>query len=287
MGRPAESVTVERLAGSCGAIVRGIDVTRPQSPDEIEAILELLDEHLVVAFPDQPMDLDRLEAFTDELGGRDVTPYVTPVDGRPYVIRVVKEPSDELNFANAWHTDLSYLAAPPAYTVLHARDVPTAGGDTMWANQYLAYETLPAHLREQIAGLQATHSAGMAYGTGGYLEAVADKSSMAIEPSPEAYAVQTHPLVIRHPRTGRPALYANSVYTTGIEGMDADEARSLLGRLTAHATHPNLTCRLRWQPDMLTIWDNAATQHFAINDYHGERRELYRTSVAGGAHRAV
>ena len=120
-----------------------------------------------------------------------------------------------------------------------------------------------------------------AYGTGGYLEAVAGKSSMTVTPSPDAYAVETHPLVIRHPRTGRAALYANSVYTTGIEGMDADEARSLLARLTAHATHPNFTCRLRWEPQMLTIWDNNATQHFAINDYPGERRELFRTSVAG------
>jgi taurine dioxygenase len=276
-----DQVSVERLGGSCGAIVRGIDVTRPQSADEAEAIRRLLDEYLVIALPDQPMDLDRLEAFTDELGGRDVTPYVTPVEGRPYVIRVIKEPSDELNFANAWHTDLSYLTAPPAYTVLHAHDVPAAGGDTMWANQYLAYETLPPSVKEQIADLRATHSAGMAYGTGGYLEAVADKSSMKVEPSPDAYASETHPLVIRHPRTGRPALYANSVYTTGIEGMDPDEARSLLARLTAHATHPNFTCRLRWKPDMVTIWDNSATQHFAINDYPGERRELYRTSVAG------
>lgn len=274
---------VQRLGGSCGAVVRGIDVTRPQTPEQIEAILQLLDEHLVVAFPDQPIDLDRLEAFTDELGGRDVTPYVTPVAGRPFVIRVIKEPSDELNFANAWHTDLSYLPAPPAYTVLHAHDVPPAGGDTMWANQYLAYDTLPDKMKQQIDGLEATHSAGMAYGTGGYLEAVAGKSSMSVEPSADAHATETHPLVIRHPRTGRPALYANSVYTTGIVGMDADEARALLARLTAHATHPNFTCRLRWEPQMLTIWDNSATQHFAINDYPGERRELFRTSVAGAA----
>ncbi len=287
MGRVLSTVVsmsdldVARLAGSCGAIVRGIDVTRQQSADEIDAILALLDEHLVVAFPDQPMGLDRLEAFTDELGGRDVTPYVTPVDGRPFVIRVIKEPTDELNFANAWHTDLSYLTRPPAYTVLHARDVPGVGGDTMWANQHLAYETLPDTVKTQIADLRATHSAGMAYGTGGYLEAVAEKSSMGIEPSPGAHATETHPLVIRHPRTGRSALYVNSVYTTGIEGMDADEGRALLARLTAHATHPNLTCRLRWTPDMLTIWDNASTQHFAINDYPGTRRELFRTSVAG------
>jgi taurine dioxygenase len=280
-------IEIERLAGSCGAIVRGIDVTRQRSPDEVERILQLLDEHLVIALPGQTMDLDRLEAFTDELGGRDVTPYVTPLDGRPYVIRVIKEPSDELNFANAWHTDLSYLAAPPAYTVLHAHDVPAAGGDTMWANQYLAYDTLSDAMKAQIGDLRGVHSAGMAYGTGGYLEAVADRTSMAIEPSPDAYATETHPLVISHPRTGRPALYVNSVYTTAIEGLDAEESRSLLARLTAHATHPNLTCRLRWEPGMLTIWDNAATQHFAINDYPGARRELFRTSVRGSELRAA
>jgi len=281
------TMDVQRLGGSCGAIVRGLDLARPQSTDEVETILQLLDEHLVVAFADQPMDLDRLEAFTDELGGRDLTPFITPVDGRPHVIRVIKEPSDELNFANAWHTDLSYLPAPPAYTVLHARDVPAAGGDTMWANQYLAYETLPDSVKEQIDGLRATHSAGMAYGTGGYLEAVAAKSSMTVTPSPDAHDVETHPLVIRHPRTGRAALFVNSVYTTGIEGMDPAEGAALLARLTAHATHPNLTCRLRWEPDMLTIWDNNATQHFAINDYPGQRRELFRTSVAGTAPQPV
>jgi taurine dioxygenase len=284
---PVMGIQVERLAGSCGAIVHGIDVGAPQSPEQIESILQLLDQHLVIALPRQQLDLDRLEAFTDELGGRDVTPYVTPVDGRPYVIRVIKEPGDELNFANAWHTDLSYLETPPAYTVLHAHDVPDAGGDTMWANQYLAYETLPESLKQQIEGLCATHSAGMAYGTGGYLEAVAGKSSMTVAPSADAYAVETHPLVIRHPRTGRPALYANSVYTTGIVGMEADEARSLLARLTAHATHPNFTCRLRWEPGMLAIWDNNATQHFAVNDYPGVRRELFRTSVKGTAPQPV
>ncbi len=227
------SVDVQRLAGSCGAIVRGLDVSRPQSPEQIEAILQLLDEHLVITLPHQALDLDRLETFTDELGGRDITPFITPVEGRPHVLRVIKEPSDELNFANAWHTDLTYLTTPPAYTVLHAHDVPVAGGDTMWANQYLAYETLPDSVKHQIADLRATHSAGMAYGTGGYLEAVAGKSSMTVAPSEDAYAVETHPLVIRHPRTGRVALFVNSVYTTGVEGMEPDEARALLARLTA------------------------------------------------------
>jgi taurine dioxygenase len=274
---------VERFAGACGAVVHGFDLRQPQSPEQIEQLLALLDDHLVVALPDQHLDLDGLERFTDELGGRDVTPYVTPVEGRPYVIRVIKEPEDELNFANAWHSDLSYLAEPPAYTVLHAWDVPPFGGDTIWANQYLAYETLPRDLRERLLGLRATHSAGMAYGTGGFLERVAHLSSMAIEPSEQAHEVHTHPMVIRHPRTGRLALYVNPVYTTGIEGMEPLEAMALLQRLYQHSVHPNLTCRLRWRPHMLAIWDNRTTQHFAVNDYTGMRREMYRTSVKGAA----
>jgi len=275
------SVDVEPLGGSCGAVVRGLDVTTAQSPEQIEQIRRLLDEHLVIALPDQALDLDRLEDFTDELGGRDVTPFVEPVAGRPYVIRVIKEAGDELNFANAWHSDLTYLATPPAYTVLHARDVPPAGGDTMWSNQYLAFETLPASLREQLVELRATHSAGFAYGTGGYLESVAGQSSMTIAPSHDAHRVHTHPLVVRHPRTGRLALFVNSVYTTGVVGMGDDEAQTLLARLFQHSVNPNFTCRLRWRPGMLAIWDNRSTQHFAINDYGGHRREMFRTSVVG------
>jgi taurine dioxygenase len=276
-------VDVERVAGACGAVVKGFDLSAAQHPDAVEQLKCLLDEHLVVFLPDQGLDLDQLERATDELGGRDLTPFVAAVGGRPFVIEVVKEAGDELNFANAWHTDLSYLPAPPAYTVLHARDVPAFGGDTMWANQYLAYETLPRELRERLLGLRATHSAGMAYGTGGYLEQVADKSSMQILPSDDAYRVHTHPVVVRHPRTGRPALFVNAVYTTGIEGMDASESTPLLQRLYQHSVHPNLTCRVRWEPGMLAIWDNRCTQHFAINDYAGQRREMYRTSVRGSA----
>lgn len=272
---------VEPLAGSCGAVVRGFDLGRPQTPQEIERLRTLLDEHLVIALPDQDLDLDGLEALTDELGGRDITPYVRPLDGRPFVIRVIKEPDDELNFANAWHSDLSYLPAPPAYTVLHARDVPAVGGDTMWANQCAAFETLPAAFRERLVTMRAIHSAGFAYGTGGYLESVAAKSSMTIEPAEEAHDARSHPVVIRHPRTGRPALYVNPVYTTAIEGLDPDEGRELLGRLFQHAVNPNFTCRLRWRPGMVAIWDNRCTQHFAVNDYPGQRRELFRTSVRG------
>ncbi len=277
----SSEVEVERIAGACGAVVRGVDLRGAQPADAVEQLRRLLDEHLVICLPDQHLDLDQLERFTDELGGRDLTPFVASVPDRPYVIKVIKEPDDQLNFANAWHTDLSYLPAPPAYTVLHAWDVPAFGGDTMWANQYLAFETLPPSLQEQLRSLRATHSAGMAYGTGGYLEKVAGLTSMQILPSEDAHDVHTHPVVVRHPRTGRSALFVNPVYTTGIVGMEATESASLLQRLYQHSVHPNFTCRVRWQPHMLTIWDNRCTQHFAINDYAGQRREMYRTSVRG------
>ena len=277
MSLDSDNITVERLAGTCGAIVRGIDMSTPQSPADIERLKTLLDEHLVIALPEQDIDLDRQEQFTDEFGGRSVTPFVTPVEGRPNVIRVIKEPTDELNFANNWHTDLSYLPAPPAYTILHARQVPDAGGDTMWANQYMAYETLPDKVKDQINGLRTTHSAGLAYGTGGYLEAVAGKSSMGIEPSKDAYETRSHPLVIRHPRTGRPALFVNSSYTTEIDGMDADQGRELL----VHRSRRHARKRLgRGRGRVLDILGNE-------RDGGGQRRGRCDAEVGQSLHRKL
>lgn len=272
---------VTRFSGSLGAYVTGIDLAADVSPDEVEAVRRALDEHLVVALPDQDIDLDDLERFTDQLGGRDVTPYVTPLPDRPYVIRVIKERTDTLNFANVWHTDLSYLPAPPQYTLLHATETPAAGGDTIWNNQQLAYDTLSAGLKQTLRGLRARHSAGRAYGTGGYLDTTKHLSSMAIEPSAQAYEDHVHPVVTAHPRTGRPSLFVNGNYTTKIDGWTSAESAGLLGYLYEHATHENFTARLRWEPKTLAIWDNRATQHLAINDYPGERREMFRTSVRG------
>jgi taurine dioxygenase len=276
-------LTVMPTAGALGAEITGIDCTRPLDAGEVAALRAALDRHLVVFLPDQPLTLDQLERLTDELGGRDVTPYVRAVEGRPYVIRVIKEVHDELNFANAWHTDLSYLPTPPSYTLLHAWDVPDAGGDTVWTNQQLAYDTLSRGLRTTLEGLDAVHTAGPAYGTGGYLDKVADKTSMAIEPSPEAYRTQVHPVVTTHPSSGRPALYVNPTYTQRFEGWTAAESQPLLDVLYRHATNPNFTCRLRWRRHTLAIWDNRATMHNALNDYRGVRREMFRTSVHGSA----
>ena len=279
-GRTA--LAVEPVAGALGASVTGIDLAQVSAPDELNGLRQALADHLVIFLPDQTLDLDDLERVTDLLGGRDVTPFVDPLEDRPYVIRVIKEPNDALNFANAWHSDLSYLPEPPAYTLLHAWDVPDHGGDTVWSNQYLAYDTLSRGLKSTLEGLRAVHSAGMAYGTGGLLDQVKDLTSMAIAPSPDAYAEHVHPAVIVHPVTGKKALYLDPVYTTRFEGWTKEESRALLEQLYRHSINENFTCRLRWSVGTLAIWDNRCTMHNALNDYAGVRREMYRTSVKGG-----
>src|SRR5580704_18860401 len=151
--RPA-TLTVQPVGGALGATVTGINLAEVSAAAQLNDLHRALADHLVVFLPEQDLSLDDLERVTDLLGGRDVTPFVDPLEDRPYVIRVIKEPGDALNFANAWHSDLSYLPTPPSYTLLHAWDVPAFGGDTVWSNQYLAYETLSRGLRETLAGLR-------------------------------------------------------------------------------------------------------------------------------------
>jgi taurine dioxygenase len=272
---------VERGSGAAGAYITGLDLSRALEEEQVTALKHALADHLVVALPDQAMSLDDLERLTDQLGGRDVTPFVTPLPERPHVIRILKEPHERLNFANAWHTDLSYLPEPPNYTLLYCLEAPAVGGDTIWANQYMAYETLSPGLRETLLSLDAVHSAGMAYGDGGYLDGVKHLMSTPIAPSSEARREQTHPAVIAHPDTGKPALYVNPVYTTRIAGWSGVESQGLLQHVYRHAVNENFTWRLRWAKGMLAIWDNRSTQHLAVNDYHGHRREMVRTSVRG------
>lgn len=276
-----ERLTVTPAGGSAGAFVTGVDLSKPTGAEVTAEIRRALLDHLVVALPGQDLSLDDLERFTDALGGRDITPFVKPIEGRPHVIRILKEPHEKLNFANAWHTDLSYLEAPPTFTILYCLETPEVGGDTVWANQYMAYETLSSGLRETLLGLDAVHSAGPAYGTGGYLDNVKHLMSTKIEPSKDAYGEQTHPAVIAHAETGKAALYLNPVYTQRIAGWSKPESDGLLAHIFRHAVNENFTWRLKWAKGTLAIWDNRCTQHFALNDYHGHRREMVRTSVKG------
>jgi taurine dioxygenase len=278
-----ERLNVAPAGGSAGAYVSGFDLSKNYGEDEIAQLRKALLDHLVVALPDQSISLDDLERVTDALGGRDLTPFVTPMEGRPYVIRILKEPHEKLNFANAWHTDLSYLPEPPSFTLLYCLEAPPVGGDTVWSNQYMAFDSLSVGLRETLSGLDAVHSAGAAYGTGGYLDGVKEKMSTPIAPSKDAFREQTHPAVIAHAETGRVSLYVNPVYTQRIAGWSNQESKSLLEHIYRQSVNENFTWRLRWAKGTLAIWDNRCTQHFALNDYFGHRREMVRTSVKGSA----
>ena len=283
---PAE-FSIKRIAGALGAEMFGLDCAKRLGASDVAALRRALTDHLVVSLPEQAMSLDDLERLTDQLGGRMVTPFVKPLDDRPYVIRVLKERADKLNFANAWHSDLTYLPEPPSFTLLYAHEVPDFGGDTLFQNQYLAYETLSEGLKQTLRGLRAVHSAGAAYGTGGYLDQVKQHMSTPIAPSAEAFKEVVHPIVVTHPESGQPALFVNPVYTVRIEGWSHGESQALLQYLYKHGVNENLTCRVRWAKGTLTIWDNRATQHNALNDYAGQRREMFRTSVAGAAPKAA
>lgn len=272
---------VEPTGGPLGAFVTGLDLTGALSPDAAAALRAAAVAHKVVFLPDQDISLDDLERMTDALGGRTDTPFVRPLPDRPMVVRVLKEADAKIGFGEAWHTDLSYLPEPPAFTCLWAHEIPPKGGDTMWSNQAAAYDALDEATKAEIDGLHAFHSAGRPYGAGGYYAQVADKISMDIAPSAEADKEFRHPVVVRHPDSGEKVLFVNQTYTIRIDGYDKERSDRLLKRLFLHAVEERFRYRVQWRPHMLTIWDNRATQHFAINDYHGHRREMFRTSVKG------
>jgi taurine dioxygenase len=198
------------------------------------------------------------------------------------VVRVLREHDEEGPlFGSGWHSDWSFQSAPPSATLLYAVEVPDEGGDTAYTNQYLAFETLSESMQKLLDGLSAVHTAERSYGPHGTFGRRDPGSSMDIRGDESAVVHQTHPLVRTHPVTGRKALYVNEVYTVGIENMTSAESSALLKFLFEHSRQIGFTCRVRWRPGTLTMWDNRVTQHFAINDYSGSRREMYRITLAG------
>lgn len=271
---------VTPIAGSLGAVVKGMRLPIADA-DHARALREIVHDRLVVFFPGQDLNATGLEQLANDLGGTCATPFIEPVPGHPHVTRILREPHEPNNFGNRWHTDQSFSARPPAYTLLFAVDVPSVGGDTVWANQYLAYNLLTPGLRKTLRSLKAVHSARETYGVGGYYEQTSADRTMRIATSIEAHEEQVHPVVVAHPETGRPMLFVNQVYTTRFSGWSVEESAPLLNFLYRIAATENITCRYQWHPGTLAVWDNRATLHNALNDYQGQRREMYRVVVGG------
>jgi taurine dioxygenase len=265
---------------ACGAIVRGLDLSAPLSPDIVRALRRAWLDHQVLAFPDQKLTDDALEAFTLNFGPFGEDPFIAPINGHPHVI-AVKRTADETSpiFAESWHSDWSFQARPPQGTCLYGITIPPVGGDTLFANQYLALEKMPTDLRRRLEGRRAIHSARNAYAPAGMYGEKDAGRSMDIRPSEAADATQTHPIIRTHPETGRESVFGCAGYIVGIEGMDAEEGWALITELYRWQTRPEFQYRHKWKPRMLLMWDNRCTLHMATGGYAGHDRLLHRTTI--------
>ena len=263
--------------GGCGAEIRGVDLNA-LSDEEVQAVADAQAEHGVVFFRDQRLTPDGQLAAAKRFGAINVNRFFTPVPEQPQVALVLKEPQHKTNVGGAWHTDHSYDQAPALGSMLYALEVPSSGGDTLFANMYRAFEALSPGLRKTLAGLRAVHSSRHVFGRQGYFATQGDERYGNAE---KATQDAVHPMVVRHPRSGRPALYVNPGFTVGIEGWAASESQPLLDMLYGVATRAEHTCRFQWRVGSVAFWDNRATWHYALNDYPEERRLMHRVTVEG------
>jgi taurine dioxygenase len=277
------SIQVKKIADALGAEVHGVDLSEPLDDDTFGAVRQAFTEHGVIFFRDQVLTPEQHKAFSRRFGPFGETPFVKTMDEHPEIIAVIKEASDHKvhNFGGSWHSDFSFQERPPMASMLYAREVPSFGGDTLWTSMYLAYETLSDGLKRTLDGMRVIHSGTRPYGTQGLFARGQGGKAMTVNPSADGDLEVSHPVVRTHPDSGRKALFVNSVYAIRFDGWTEAESKPLLDLLNSDSIRPEFTCRFRWAKGSLALWDNRCTQHFAINDYDGSRREMHRTTIAG------
>lgn len=272
---------VRPVTGRIGAEVAGVDLKAGLDDSLAADLRDALYRHQVLFFRDQHLDRAQQKRVTALFGPLLRLPYVVPMADDPLVI-AVKKTAAERNvgvFGGDWHSDFSFLAEPPAGSLLNAVTLPPVGGDTVWANMVAAYEALPDDLRKAVEGRAAIH-VGAPYGVmhAPPEESRAGASIKMTRGDPEADRETAHPAVLKHPESGAQALFVNPIYTTRLEGLSEAESRPILQALYGHCTRPDFCCRFRWTPGTLAVWDNRTTLHYAVNDYDGYDRLLYRTA---------
>jgi taurine dioxygenase len=272
-----ELLEVRPLAGALGAEIFGVALDADLSAETVAAIRRVWLEHLVVFFRDQMLPPDRFLQFAKRFGQAVEYPFAQGIEGFPEITPVIKLEHERVNFGGLWHSDTAYLEAPPMATMLIAREVPPFGGDTLFANMYLAYEALSEGMKRLVAGLVAVNSSTKADTTRTREDRMRDGARSEVK---KEFAAE-HPVVRTHPETGRKALYVNYGHTMRFKDMTEEESAPILNYLFAHLARPEFTCRFRWQPGSIAFWDNRCTQHNPINDYHGHRRVMHRVTLAG------
>jgi taurine dioxygenase len=269
-------LNVKPIAGALGAEIGAADL-RELDDETVAAIRAVWLEHLVVFFRDQPLAPAQYMAFAQRIGRPIEYPFVKGIAGFPEIIEVKKLEQERVNFGGVWHSDTAYLEVPPMASMLLAREVPPQGGDTLFANMYLAYETLTQGMKRLIEPLWAVNSSAKADVTRTREDRLKTDGRDGIGKE----LVAEHPVVRTHPETGRKALYVNFAHTVRFRGMTEQESAPLLEFLFQHQVRPEFTCRFSWQVGSLALWDNRCAQHNPVNDYHGYRRLMHRITLAG------
>ncbi len=273
------TISVTPLSGALGAEIGGVDVSMALDDGTVAEIRQALLDHQVIFFRDQDLDMAQHRAFTLQFGELFVHPNFQLGQDNAEFVMVRREPSDLRIIGEDWHADTTMIATPPMGAILYALEVPDAGGDTLFANQYLAYDALSNGMKQMLDRLSAVHNDTRVAGPGTGLNG--QRASQVREDADWRPTENAHAVVRTHPETGRKCLFVNRVYVHHFEGMTVAESQPLLDFLYAHAIRPEFTCRFRWRPGSIAFWDNRCTQHIAVNDVHDTARHMRRTQIAG------
>ena len=268
---------VTKLAGALGAEIHGIDLARELSVETRSEIRRVWLENCVIFFRDQDLTPAQFMAVAEGIGRPVEYPFIQGIPGFPCITPVIKLEHERTNFGGVWHSDTTYLEEPPMGTLLLALEVPPVGGDTLFANQYLAYETLSLGLQQTLTGLMAISSSAKA----DVSKSREDRLKTDAREDAKTQYDAAQPVVRTHPETGRKALYVNAGHTARFKGWTEEESAPLLNFIFQHQTRAEFTCRFSWRPGSIALWDNRCSQHNPINDYHGYRRVMHRITLAG------
>jgi taurine dioxygenase len=273
LNRPYRTIEATRLAGSLGAEISGVDLATDFGDEVMKEIRQALLDHLVIFFRDQKLTPVQQIAFARRWGEIYFYPLSPGLEGHPELLEIKKTPEEEKNVGGEWHTDQQFAPAPAMATILYAKQVPSYGGDTMFANQYLAYDTLSKGMKRMLEGMNTVCS---------ILDQRNAGSSYNVNAPVNNKTVTAHPVIRTHPETGRKALYIGG-HARRFEDMTEEESKPLLNYLMQHSTRAEAICRFRWRDGSMAVWDNRCTQHYAINDYPDETRVMHRALITGDA----
>ncbi|MEY3872229.1 MAG: hypothetical protein RLZZ296_1224 [Pseudomonadota bacterium] len=270
-------MNISPIAGALGAVISGVDLSLGMSTALAADIRQVFLLHKVIFLRQQKLTPQQFLDFAKAMGEPIEYPFVKGLDGFPHIIEVKKLEHEKVNFGGIWHSDTTYLEAPPMGSMLLSLEVPPYGGDTMFANQCLAYEALSATMKNLLDGLVGISSSAKADVSKTREDRI---KSDGKEAAPKSYLAE-HPVVRTHPETGQKALFVNVAHTAGIKGMTDEESAPLLQFLFQHQIKPEFTCRFAWEPNAIAFWDNRCAQHNPVNDYHGFRRVMHRITLQG------